>query len=177
MTKKNLEELFEVGNHHQFILGKKAKHNIAVASGTLLAGIALLLLTSNIVVNNALFLADFFGITQTLIGTMVIGVSTALPELTTALIGLKRGAKNLSLGVLIGSNITNPMLALGLGAAISGYTMSKEILWFDLPFWFIISGLALLFFHRQNKLGKTESIVLILSYVGYAIYKFYGLII
>lgn len=172
---KSLEEMFEVGNHHKFLIGKKARHNISVASGTLLAGIVLLLLSAKFVVDGAIFLSDFFGVAQTLVGTMVVGVSTALPELTTALVGIKRGAKNLSLGVLIGSNITNPMLALGLGAAISGYTMAKEIIWFDIPFWFIISTAALLFFNRNHRLEKGEALFLILSYIAYAVYKFYSI--
>lgn len=174
---KNLEELFEFdksNSHNKLILSKQARHNIVVASGVLVAGIAVLLLTSKLVVDNALFLANFFGIAQTLIGTMVIGVSTALPELTTALMGIKRGAKNLSLGVLIGSNITNPMLALGIGAAISGYTMAKELLWVDLPFWFAISAIALLFFQKDHRLSKPASYILIISYVGFVVYKFYS---
>jgi len=172
---ENLEELFDIGNHHKFLLGKKARHNISVASGILLIGIVILLLSAKFVVDGAIFFADFFDVTQTLIGTMIIGVSTALPELTTALAGIKRGAKNLSLGVLIGSNITNPMLALGLGAAISGYTMAKEIIWFDLPFWFIVSLTVLIFFNSGHKLEKGEALVLIFSYVAYAFYKFYSM--
>jgi len=128
------------------------------------------------VVKNTLFFADLWGIEQTFFGLVIIGVSTALPELTTALRGVMKGVKNMSLGVLIGSNITNPLLALGLGAAISGYTVSRTIQFFDIPFWFFISALALLFFHRDKKLSKWSATVLILAYICYVGYKIYGII-
>lgn len=170
---ENLEELFNHKGHEKYMLSKKAKHNIWLASGSLVAGIAALVIAAELVVRNAIVIADAFGVTQTLIGTMIIGVSTALPEFTTALIGIRRGAKDISLGVLIGSNITNPMLALGIGAIIAPLTMPHVVQYFDLPFWFAISAVGLLFFQRGHKLDKWEAVTLILSYVAFAAYKVY----
>ena len=144
--------------------------------GTLILGLVFLGFASNWVINNTLFFADYFGLEQTFIGLTVIGVSTALPELTTALQGIAKGVKQMSLGVLIGSNITNPMLALGIGAAITSQVIDKTLIWFDIPFWFFISALALLFFQKDKKLQKWEAGVLVLAYVGYVAYKFYGVL-
>ena len=138
---KKVDELFNFNhNHNHKKLSKQSKDGLSSAIGFLVTGIIALLFSAEIVVKNAIILADAFGVTQTLIGTMVIGISTALPELTTALIGIKRGARDLSLGVLIGSNITNPLFALGLGAVIAPLTMANSIEYFDLPFWFFISA-------------------------------------
>ncbi len=61
-------------------------------------------------------IASFFGV-------LVLGVATALPELTTALVSIAKGEKDISAGLLIGSNVTNPLLGIGLGAMISTYTL------------------------------------------------------
>ena len=161
--------------HHKPI-GKTKRHHIMLDISEVLFGLALLGAGATWVVNNTLFFANHFGIEQTFIGLVVIVVSTALPELTTAVRGVMKGAKSMSLGVLIGSNITNPMLALGIGAAISGYTIAPTLTWFDIPFWFGISALALLFFRNNNRLDKHEAVILALAYVGYVAYKFYGVI-
>ena len=169
---KSIKELIDP--HHKPLNGKK--HHIGVDISNIFVGLVLLGLASIWVVDNTLFFANHFGIEQTFFGLVIIGVSTALPELTTAVRGVMKGVKSMSLGVLIGSNITNPMLALGIGAAISGYSISPTITWFDLPFWFGISALALLFFRNNNRLDKHEAAILILAYLCYVGYKIYGII-
>jgi len=124
---------------------------------SLIVGFALLITSTKSVVNSALSLSHIWGVSESLIGVLIIGAATALPELTTALIALFRGSTSMSLGTLIGSNITNPLFALGIGAIISGYTIDASILWYDLPFWFFISLLAMLFFKRKMLLEKKRS--------------------
>ena len=101
---------------------------------------------ANSVVNNAINISAAWGISASFIGVLIIGVSTALPEMTTALIAILKGSPGISLGTLVGSNITNPLFALGLGAVISGYTIENAILLYDIPCWFFASILPLLFF-------------------------------
>ena len=81
---------------------------------------------STVLLENLNISASFFGI-------IVIGVAAALPELTTALVALHKKRHQMSVGVLIGSNITNPTFALGIGAAISTYLVPKAVIIYDLP--------------------------------------------
>jgi len=134
-------------------------------------GIGILLYSAKIVVENAGFLAGVWGVRESFIGTVIIGVSTALPELTIALRAILKKSTGMSLGTLIGSNITNPLLAFGIGAIISGYSVDRIIIFFDLPFWFFVSLLAISFFRNNMKLDKHEAVVLILFYVFYVILK------
>jgi len=134
-------------------------------------GIGILLYSAKIVVENAGFLAGVWGVRESFIGTVIIGVSTALPELTIALRAILKKSTGMSLGTLIGSNITNPLLAFGIGAIISGYSVDRIIIFFDLPFWFFVSLLAISFFRNNMKLDKHEAVVLILFYVLYVILK------
>ena len=74
----------------------------------------------------------------------------------------------MSVGVLVGSNITNPLFGVGVGALISTYTVSSKIINFDLPVWFFVSVVALLFFWRKLKIERREALILIGMYIIYA---------
>jgi cation:H+ antiporter len=170
---KNIREL--ISPYHK-PFEKRKKNHVLKHLTLILIGVLVLSFASYWVVENTLFFARTFGIEQTFLGLIVIGLSTALPELTTAIRGVLRGVKTMSLGVLIGSNITNPMLALGMGAAISGYTISESILWFDIPFKFLMSVMVILFFWHKQKLSKWQAGLLIAAYLAYVTYKIYGVL-
>ncbi len=137
-------------------------------------GIVILIYAADFVVKNALKLSDYWGVSQSFIGVMIIGVGTGLPELSTAITGMFKKASAISLGTLIGSNITDPMLSLGLGAIASGsfgLIFEKKLLFFDIPFWFVASVIALFLAWKYKKLGKKEGFILISIYVLFVFIK------
>lgn len=108
------------------------------------------------------------GLGGSLIGVMTLGVASALPELTTALSGIKNGDSGISLGTLIGSNVTNPLVAIGGGAIISTYWVPGPLVSWDLP-WEAITGAflwAVLWF-RNGHAGKKTAIYLTIMYFIY----------
>jgi cation:H+ antiporter len=138
------------------------------------AGLALLLAMAYVVVENAVALSVMYGIEKSFIGAVIIGFGTALPEFTTAIVALRRKMPAMSVGVLVGSNITNPLFALGIGAAISGYSVGKHILFFDLPAWFLVSIAAMIFLVRDKHdrgIRKPEAVVMILLYLTYVLIR------
>ena len=136
-----------------------------------IVGLIFLWFTANLVVGSAVTISQVFNIEGSLIGALVIGFGTALPEFVTAMTALKKKSEGMSLGVLVGSNITNPLLGIGIGAAISGYVIDKHILWFDLPAWFFVSLLALFFFIRKGHITKKEATVMMASYFVYILLR------
>jgi len=145
--------------------------------GLLLSGVFVLSLSANIVVDKALKFSETLGIEQSFFGLLIIGVATGLPEFTTALIGILKKVKEVSLGVLIGSNITNPMMAMGIGAIIVDNPISKTVVNFDIPFWFVTSAVLLMLFQRDHKLSRKGAILMLGAYIGYLIYKVNSVII
>jgi cation:H+ antiporter len=108
------------------------------------------------------------GIGGSLIGVITLGVASALPELTTAIAGIGNKEQGVSLGTLVGSNITNPLLAVGSGAIVSTYWAPRPLLAWDLP-WAIVTGgilWAILWF-SGGKLRKGHAIYLIAIYFVY----------
>ncbi|MBI5393547.1 calcium/sodium antiporter [Candidatus Woesearchaeota archaeon] len=158
------KEFFTSGINHNH---KKNGDGVVKNVFFLIIGLIILLYTSSFVVENGEKLAEGWDVSDSLIGVSLIGIGTALPELATALVALRRRSSGMSLGVLVGSNITNPLLALGIGVLISGYTVSNTILWIDLPVWFFASLAVLLLVAANNQLTKRDSVVLLFLYFLY----------
>jgi len=117
-------------------------------------------------------IVDRTGVGGSLIGVVTLGVASALPELTTALAGIRHKEAGVSLGTLVGSNITNPLLAIGGGAMISTYAVPRPLIAWDLP-WATLTGAllwAILWFNK-GKLGKKSAIYLMAMYFIYIIFR------
>lgn len=113
------------------------------------------------------------GIGGSLIGVVTLGVASALPELITAISGVRHGDSGISLGTLVGSNITNPLVAIGGGAIISTYWVPSPLVLWDLP-WETITGaiLWIILWFNKGKLGKWSAYYLIGLYFVYVILRF-----
>ena len=163
---------------HQERIGKKVKKkfskHIRKDILLLILGIAIVIFTSELVVDNSISLADNFGIKQSFVGIIIIGLGTSLPELALALNAIRKKASGLSVGNLIGSNIFDMLIPVGVGASISELSVEKSLLFFDLPFLFILSLLVLFFFYKKKGLQKVEAVVLIGLFVLYAALKIVG---
>jgi cation:H+ antiporter len=99
------------------------------------------------------------GIGGSLIGVLTLGLASALPEFTTALSGIRRKASGISLGTLVGSNITNPLVAIGGGALLSTYWVPRPLIAWDLP-WETLTGAFLwawLWF-RKGRLSRMGAV-------------------
>lgn len=110
------------------------------------------------------------GVSGSLIGVMTLGIASALPELTTAISGIGNKEHGISLGTLVGSNITNPLVAIGGGALASGYWVPGPLVNWDLP-WETGTGLILwsilwITKGRLNKLGAIYLLMLYFVYIG-----------
>ena len=138
------------------------------------AAVAVVVYSANLVIDNGVLIGNKFSISKELIG-LLIGFGTSLPELTISLHSIYKGSHGLSIGNLIGGGITDPMLSLGTGAAIAPVLVSQTELFFDIPFMFISTLLAWLFFMRGGKLDKFEASMLLVIYFVFVWLKFFVL--
>ncbi len=146
--------------------GKEATRDLLIALGalgvTIFSAMIVLQLTEVIVVRT--------GIGGSLIGVLTLGVASALPELTAALAGIRNGDAGIPLGTLVGSNITNPLVAIGGGALVSTYWVPRPLVMWDLP-WETLTGALLwaILWFNGGKAGKKTAFYLIGLYFVYVI--------
>jgi cation:H+ antiporter len=163
--------MFFLYRHEDIKPSKKdpLKHHVAHEIILVLIGMVVLLGSSSIVLNVTEFIVKETGIGGSLIGVLTLGVASALPEFFTAIVGIKKKAAGISLGTLIGSNITNPLLAIGLGGLISTYFVPKPLIYWDLPMETITAALLLIWlFFNKRTLGRKGAVYLIALYFVYA---------
>jgi cation:H+ antiporter len=155
---------------------KGLSHHPVIVSLIMLGGLILLGVGSNVLVKNALKISDTFHLTQTFVGVIILSIGGALPELTTAIRGIPKKTHELSLGVLIGSCINDPLFSMGIGAIISGLSFDKGLLEFELPF-LALTVLTVMLLLRKNmrikRHEKKQGIVLISLYFIFLLMKIF----
>ena len=137
-----------------------------INSGLIFVGLCFLYYGGELLVTGSLRLAQSFKISPFIIGATVIGFGTSTPELAVSLMASLQDSGDLALGNVIGSNITNIGLVLGLTALIVPLTIEKQRFIDESPP-LIITSLIIVVFAWNNYLGRTEGFIMICLLVIY----------
>ena len=121
------------------------------------------------VVDGASAIAAGFGLSQTLIGLTIVALGTSLPELVTSIVAARKDEVDMALGNVIGSNIFNILLILGVAAAISPVTFLMENI-IDIIILIIMSAVVWGFAWTSKKVNRKEGIIMLLMYAVYMVY-------
>ncbi len=156
------------------LLKRRQKKPIWLFLLYLLAGLVVVGVSSHFVIEKGLEIAELLHISQTLVGIIMIGVGTSLPELAVSISALSKGSAGLSVGNLIGSNIVDILLALGLSATIGGWSVSRSVVAFDLPFLVVSSIVIILFLLTRTKFERKEALLTLALYYGFVLLKLQG---
>ncbi|MCL2605457.1 MAG: calcium/sodium antiporter [Defluviitaleaceae bacterium] len=114
-------------------------------------------------------LGPILGLSERVVGLTIVSIATSLPELTFTLIACKRGENEMAVGTIIGSNIFNIMMVLGLSGVILPLTVGFGTM-VDLAVLVAGSLLFLLFVTTNKKIARWEGAVMAVIYVGYIVY-------
>lgn len=159
-------------------LGSKDSSNNPVTKQTpilkivvlFLIGFSVLILSSHLVVENAMKISEKFGLMQSFVGILIVGIGTSLPELAVSVSAARRKSAGMSIGNIIGSNIFDGLIPIGLGGLVSTTRIEQNLLVFDLPFLLGITMLAIIFLARKG-ISKIEGIILLLLFAIYVAIK------
>jgi len=144
--------------------------NVSWDSTVAVACMLIMLLSAHFLLIAAERAVEITGLGASLVGVLTVGVAAAAPELFTALSGVRQKAVGISLGTLIGSNITNPLVAIGGGAIISTYWVPGPLIYWDLMMETITAALLLAYLllkKEKGKLGRVGGFYLIGLYFFY----------
>ena len=139
----------------------------------IVAGFAVMAVVTEQVVRSSIRLVDLLPISASFFGVVCLGIATSLPELATALLSIIKGNKGMSAGIMLGSNVTNPLLGIGIGAMISTYTVPQVILRYDLPVNIATAILLYVFLLRKEDLNRGEAVTLLICYFSYLFLRWF----
>lgn len=120
-------------------------------------------------VDGACTVAAAIGISQTLIGLTVVAFGTSLPELVTSIVAARKGEVDMALGNVIGSNIFNILMVLGIAAAISPVAFLTENI-IDIAVLIVFSVIGWIMAWTKRELNRKEGIIMLLLYAVYVVY-------
>ncbi len=135
-----------------------------IALLTFAIGVAGLLIAANLVVAGSSQLGLILGLTPTIIGLTIVAAGTSAPELAVVSQAVANGDSELAVGSIIGSNIANVLLVLGLVAATGAITVSNRVVRVDIPIMVVASG-ALLVLSLDNRISRLDGLFLFLGVV------------
>lgn len=145
---------------------KTAKMSILKAIGLVLAGLVCLIFGSSVFVDNASALAHSIGISDAVIGLTIVAGGTSLPELATSVVAAKRGNSGIAIGNVLGSNVFNILMILGVTGLITPMTASG-ITMVDLSMMVISMVMLWLFSFTKYRIQRWEGAVLTIVFIGY----------
>ena len=134
-------------------------------------GIVVLYIGAILTVDNAVIIASEFGLSEKLIGLTVIAIGTSLPELITSIIAIRKGHSDVGIGNIIGSNIFNILMIMGVGAALGGVLTTSDV-YVDYAI-MIIFSLSLLIGLKTKIINRTMGVILTAGYVLYLVTTFF----
>ena len=148
------------------------KNNIYLKSiGFIGIGIIVLYIGAILTVDNAVIIATELGLSEKIIGLTVIAIGTSLPELITSIIAIRKGHSDIGIGNIIGSNIYNILMIMGVGAALGGVLITADV-YVDYAI-MIIFSLSLLIGLKTKIINRTMGVILATGYVLYLITTFF----
>ena len=143
----------------------------------IIIGLALVLAGANFLTEGAAAVAEKFHVSEFVIGLTIVAVGTSMPEFVVSSSAAFRGSCDMAIGNVVGSNIFNVFLILGLCALISPLPLTKNNVRFDIPLTFLASFILFAFTSDTllgtgsvNRIGRIEGAIMFLCYIALMIY-------
>ena len=136
----------------------------------LVIGFVLLMKGADWFVDGASKIADKFGIPHIVIGLTIVAFGTSAPEAAVSISAALKGSVDLAISNVLGSNIMNVLLILGLSSIIYPLAVKKSAIKFDIPFVFAVSVLMLVCGVIDGNVGRIDGLIFWVLLVGYIIY-------
>lgn len=132
-----------------------------------IASILVLMLASRILVLGAITIAEFFEVSELIIGLTIVAIGTSLPELAAAIAAARKGVHDMIIGNIIGSNVFNTLGVLGLTGTLRATEVDGGVLIRDFPIMFLFTILMMVVALSKNRFGRIEGGLMVTGYLAY----------
>ena len=140
----------------------------------IIIGFVLLIVGADILVDGSSGIAKKFHIPEIIIGLTIVSIGTSMPELFVSITSALDGYSDMAIGNIIGSNLCNLLLILGLSATIKSVVFQKETRLYEIPMCLLVTIVLMYFCNSQGGISRLEAVILLVlfcAFIGYTIYK------
>ncbi|UJF19589.1 calcium/sodium antiporter [Vibrio sp. SS-MA-C1-2] len=134
-------------------------------------GLIILPVSASILVDSAVTIAHFFGMSDLVIGLTIIAIGTSLPELAASIAGVLKGEDDMAVGNVIGSNVFNILAVMGIPGLIHPSTINPLAMSRD---YYVMLGVSLLLvvmaLGKKRKISRWHGIILLMTFMAYQVY-------
>lgn len=134
-----------------------------------LIGLAAVIIGGDMIVDNATEIARMFNMSETLIGLTIVAIGTSLPEMVTSVVAARKGESDIAIGNVVGSNIFNILLIIGVSSVISGINVEPEMI-SDILILIAVSVVCFVPILIKKRLSRGMGIFMAVMYVIYTAY-------
>ena len=151
-----------------------AKFNIPKSIIFTILGIVAIIVGSNLVVDSASTIATILGVSQKMIALTIVAFGTSLPELVTSIVSIKKDEQEIMVGNIVGSNIFNIGIVLGLPVALFGGIDAVGFNNIDLIMLLVSAVLLFMLSFKKHKIGKVGGILMLVLFIIYYTFVIVG---
>lgn len=147
----------------------------AAAGVWIVIGLVLLLYSSDMVVESAVIIAKYFGMSDLVIGLTIIAIGTSLPELAASIASIFKGEDDMAVGNIIGSNVFNILAVMGIPGLLNPSVLSPLAMGRDFYVMLAVSVLLMLMaLGKRRRINRVEGGILLSCFIAYQAYLFYN---
>lgn len=139
----------------------------------LCVGLTILIVSSRVLVWGAVEVAQYFKVSDVIIGLTIVGIGTSLPELISSIIAVRKNEHELAIGNVVGSNLFNSLAVIGIAGIIQPVQIDATFLYRDALLMLGVTVALLVFclgIKGNSKINRIEGLALILCFLGYNLY-------
>lgn len=147
--------------------GAPAPTGALASLATAAIGLAVLLAGGDLLVDGAVSVARALGMSERLVGVTIVAVGTSLPELATSAVAARRGHSDIAVGNVVGSNIFNVFLCLGIAAFFGPVGVPLRKAWFEIGALVVMTGTATWFIRSERTITRREGGAMLVLYATF----------
>ena len=146
---------------------------LLIQIGLLVIGFTMLVKGADYFVDGAAGIATKFGIPQLVVGLTIVAMGTSAPEAAVSITGAMSGAADIAVGNVVGSNILNILIILGVTGFITTVAVQKSTLMIEMPFMMAITVLLIVLGMSGNEISFVEGVIFWICFIAYLVYLYF----
>jgi len=150
----------------EYFLSKYKIETYPQSIGLIIAGVILLFIGGHLTVDGAVNIAETLGLSQLVIGVVIVAIGTSLPELITSIIAIAKKQTDIGVGNIVGSNIYNILLILGVSSALVGIPVVPDVF---SNYYIMIAFSLVLFIGFRKYIPRFVGVGLTIAFIAYLI--------